>query len=166
MKVMIITFIVIAIIIVWIIFNTDRLHHLETNASASNSASDSQTMQIARTFIITVGDKTENNTLLNRGSKQTFYVDGIEAPTIFLKRNLFYEFKIETDEPFYFSSDQNGGIRELPDGTLEEAVGAINLGFKGLARGSVYFMATDDLPAFFYYQSSKHENMGSIVQLR
>lgn len=126
-------------------------------------------MHIRQKFVVTIGDKTPENKFFKDGSSKAFFIDGIEAPTLLLKRNVFYKFENLSDEPLYFTTDTEGGYKENPDGTLEEAPGSLSKdpsgSFKGLAKGSIFFMITDDFPAYFYYQSGKHKSMGSIVQL-
>lgn len=126
-------------------------------------------IQIRQRFIVTIGDKTLENKFFKEGSSKAFFIDNIEAPTLLLQRNVFYEFQNLSDEPLYFTTDTEGGYKENKDGTLEEAPGSLSKdasgSFKGLAGGSIFFMITDDFPAYFYYQSGKHKSMGSIVQV-
>ncbi len=135
----------------------------------SNNKKDESTIIIQQKFVITVGDKTSANKLVNKGSQQAFYINGIEAPTLLLKRNVFYEFQNMSDEPLYFKTDLEGGYKENSDGTSEEAPDSLSFnasgGFKGLAKGRIFVRIPDHFPVYFYYQSGKHKFMGSIVQL-
>ena len=153
MKMMAIVAIVLVILIViWLVI---------PKKTEVKAASDGK-LQITQVFKITVADKTEANHFRDQGDSQAFYVDGLEAPTLVLKRGVYYEFKNESDEPLYFTSDPEGGFN---DGG-EEAPGSVNPGFLGLAKGSIYLFTSDDLPVRFYYQSGKHRLMGSLVVLK
>jgi hypothetical protein len=161
MSVVLLIIIIIVILIILSLRSKKEDDHPKTRMSNN--------MVVQKSFTITVGDKTAENRLLDKGSKQAFYIDDIEAPQIYLKRNVYYEFKNLSDEPFYFTSDAEGGYKLLPDKTMEEAPGSlaknVQGGFKGLAKGKIFFFTSDDLPIEFYYQSGKHKNMGSVVYL-
>ena len=153
MKLMVIAAVVILVLIVaWLVLRRKREVKPESDGK----------LHVAQVFKITVADKTEANHFLNQGDSQAFYVDGLEAPSLILKRGLYYEFKNESDEPLYFTSDLEGGYSDAG----EEAPGSVNPGFQGLAKGSIYLFTSDDLPVKFYYQSGKHRLMGSMVILK
>jgi len=89
-----------------------------------------------------------------------FSMNDYKAPTIKLMRGVYYEFKNESAEPLYFTSDAHGG--HGAPGSLAKS----RKDFKGLANGSIFFIVTDDLPDKFYYQSAKHPDMGGEVIIR
>lgn len=163
--------IVLGLVVIIVVFflMRDRKRRAVLAAAAQKKREAEGRISIQRSFKVTIGDKTQGNAFLNSGSKQCFYIDGLEAPTLVLARGVYYEFKNESDEPLYFTTDPEGGYRERLDGSLEEAPGSVTTnipgGFKGHAKGNLYFMPTDDLPVMFYYQSGKHKLMGSAVQL-
>lgn len=170
----IMSIIVIFIILVVIyVFRAKNRHPIssqkEDDISIIEKVGNEGKIHIRQRFIVTIGDKTPENKFFKEGSSKAFFIDNIEAPTLLLQRNVFYEFQNLSDEPLYFTTDTEGGYKENTDGTLEEAPGSLSKdpsgSFKGLAGGSIFFMITDDFPAYFYYQSGKHKNMGSIVQL-
>ena len=159
----------VVIIVVFFLTRENRRRKAILAAAAQKKRDEDGKITIQRSFKVTIGDKTQGNAFLNSGSKQCFYIDGMEAPTLVLHRGVYYEFKNESDEPLYFTTDPEGGYKTLEDGSLEEAPGSVTTnipgGFKGHAKGNLYFMPTDDLPAQFYYQSGKHKLMGSAVRL-
>jgi len=127
-------------------------------------------------FVITKGPKTTSNRFYGHGSDECFYVNGVEAPTIKLQKGLFYEFKNETDEPLYFTTDSNGGgdgksvakwhsHEKESDGESKKKRGKKRRDedIKGFANGTIFFEITKDLPGAFYYHSARVKNMGSAV---
>ncbi len=119
-------------------------------------------------YTITVNKKTKANRFIKSGSRNCFYINGVEAPRIILQRGVYYRFINESDEPFYFTTDSEGGNILTNDDGEKEAIGNLSKntkGFKGMAKGTIYFMVSDDLPDQFYYQSSNEKNMGSGISL-
>jgi hypothetical protein len=112
---------------------------------------------VQETFIVTIGDKTRQNNFYNKGHDKCFYVNGKEAPTVQLARGYFYAFKNDSDEPLYFTDHPEGG--QGAPGSLAKNV----KGFTGLAKGTIFFEITDDLPVQFYYQSGNNRLVGSAV---
>lgn len=98
------------------------------------------------TYVVTVKDR-------------KFIVNDHITPTLKLRRGVYYEFRNESAEPLYFSSDRHGG--EGAPGNLAKH----KRGWKGLAKGTIFFIVTDDLPDKFYYQSGEHKDMGGIVEV-
>lgn len=88
-----------------------------------------------------------------------FKMNDFVAPTIKLRRGVYYEFRNTCDEPLYFSSDAHGGPGA--PGNLAKH----KKDFKGLANGTIFFLITDDLPDKFYYQSGLHKDVGGIVEV-
>lgn len=88
-----------------------------------------------------------------------FTVNGMKAPKIQLRRGVYYEFKNECDEPLYFSTDSHGG-HDAPGNLAKH-----KKGFKGLSKGTIFFIVTDDIPDRFYYQSGNHSDMGGEIHV-
>jgi len=112
------------------------------------------------TYKLTWGKKTSQNPNYGAGADNCFYLNGVEAPTLMLKRGVYYEFSNETDEPIYFSSDPAGGYGG-PGGLARNQ----KKEFTGLKRGTLFLRTTDDLPSSFYYQSSDRAYAGGEVKL-
>lgn len=149
--VFIILLVVVAIIIIIFI-----MHVLKVKKTAGNGGR----VHVHGTFTITVKPKTSSNPNYGRGSDNCFYLNDIEAPKIILKRGVYYEFQNESDEPLYFSTDSEGG-KDAPGSLAKNK----KKGFHGLAKGTIFFLITDDLPDTFYYQSGKHSFMGGPIEL-
>lgn len=115
---------------------------------------------VGGTFKITIDDITPNNHHYKNGPSKVFYVNGEEAPTIRLNKGFYYEFINTTDEPFYLTTDKNGG-----PGSPGVIAKNKNDKFRGLTNGTVFLKVTGDLPKTFYYQSSKTKNMGSVIKI-
>ena len=110
------------------------------------------------THRVTIDSKSQENRFYGIGSDKAFYLNDIEAPTLYLDRGFYYEFVNESDEPLYFTTSDEGGS-DTPGCLAKNIKG----GFKGLANGTIFLKVTDDLPATFYYQSGKSKNMGSVI---
>jgi len=115
---------------------------------------------IQETFAVTLHDKTENHISYGKGHDKAFYINGEEAPELKLRRGVFYAFQNYSDEPLYFTEHEEGG--EGAPGSLAKNIKG---GFRGLAKGTIFFEITDDLPDNFYYQSGKNKSVGAKVRL-
>lgn len=147
------TILIIIVIVILVVF---LLHSF----SIRNSKGNGGRVIVRGTYTITVNDKTKDNNFYGIGSSKCFYLNGIEAPTLKLERNAYYEFINESEEPFYFTTDEAGG----PNGPGSLAKNIEN-GFQGHSNGTIYFKITSDLPDTFYYQSAKHKYMGSLIKI-
>ena len=159
--------IIIVLLLIWlwhsIYIKGQKKEHKQNNNKSDNKPdkkSDNKKVTVQETFIVTVGDKTLANNFYKKGHNKCFYINGLEAPTVKILRNVFYAFKNESDEPLYFTDHPEGGDG-APGSLAKNVVG----GFKGLANGTIFFEITDDLPIQFYYQSGKHRLMGSAVTI-
>jgi hypothetical protein len=163
----IILIIIIVILLIWLwhsIYikgqNREHKQNKDNKDNKPDSKSDNKKVTVQETFIVTIGDKTEENNFYGKGHHKCFYVNGKQAPIIQLIKGVFYAFKNESDEPLYFTEHPKGG--EGAPGSLAKNVEG---GFKGLANGTIFFEITDDLPDQFYYQSGNNKLMGSVVVL-
>ena len=162
--------IIIVLLLIWlwhsIYIKGQKKEHKQNNNKSDSKGKDNKDnkdnkkVTVQETFIVTVGDKTLANNFYKKGHNKCFYINGLEAPTVKLLRNVFYAFKNESDEPLYFTDHPEGGDG-APGSLAKNVVG----GFKGLANGTIFFEITDDLPIQFYYQSGKHRLMGSAVTI-
>lgn len=100
------------------------------------------------------------NTYVVKDTGKCFIIDGVEKKTLTLKRGETYEFKIEADEPFYFTTSSKGG-----QGGPESLAKNAPEGSPGLYNGVIYFKVTDELPSTFYYQSDKKNHYGGQIIL-
>jgi len=144
----------IAIIVVIILLVCFILHSI----SIRNTNGNGGRVVVHGTYNVTVEPKTEDNKFYGQGSDNAFYINGIEAPLLYLERNAYYEFVNETDEPLYFTTDPDGG-----SGAPGSLAKKMKNGFIGHSKGTIFFKITEDLPSTFYYQSGANKNMGSVI---
>ena len=145
---------IIIIIVVIVIF---IIHVL----SLKKTGLDEGKVMVKGSYTITVGQNTGYDKIGSYGPtppKKVFYLNGVETPTIMLRRGFYYEFTNETNEPFYFSEDILGG-----EGAPRSIAKHLPSDFSGIADGILFFRVTDDLPSEFYYQSGKTKGMGGKV---
>lgn len=116
------------------------------------------TVFVQGTYNITIGEKTPLNPNYSRGGPRCFYLNNIEAPTLVLKRELYYEFNNKSSEPIYFSTSPVGG-----PGAPGSVSKNQSSNFVGLADGTIFFRVTEDLPETFYYQSGLTSYMGGKI---
>lgn len=147
-------FIVIVIIIIIIIYIVHMIVIKKTPGGGGR-------ITVHGTFVITKGQKSESNRDFGKGSEECFYLNDIEAPTLYLNRGVYYEFKNTCEEPLYFTTHSSGG-----KGAPESLAKNVSKDFIGMSNGTIYFMISDDLPATFYYHSGKSSNMGSIIIIK
>lgn len=147
--------VIVAVAIIIVIF---IIHAMAVRKTKGNGGR----VYVSGTFEITIGPKTLGNKFHDRGSPNCFYLNGVEAPTLKLSRNLYYEFRNKTDTPFYFTVDSKGG--KGSPGSLNKKK---SKDFIGLANGTIFFMTSNDLPDVFYYQAGNEhaEFMGSAILL-
>ena len=94
----------------------------------------------------------------NRDGHKVFYLNDIETPVLKLRRNVYYEFRNDSDYPLYFSRNSKGG-----PGALGSLAKHVPKDFIGMAKGTIFFMVTPDIPNEFYYQCGTHPSMGGKV---
>lgn len=150
-KIALIILIVVAVVIMIYI-----VHVMVVKKAAGNGGK----VFVYGTFIVKTDQKSPDNQHYGHGSDQCFYFNDLEAPSLVLKRGVYYEFKNTSSEPIYFSSHPRGG--EGAPGSLAKNK---KKDFIGLAEGTIYFLITDDLPSEFYYQSGKHSHMGGKITI-
>lgn len=126
-----------------------------------NSEGKGGSVVVHGTYVVSVKPKTQSNPNYGQGSSNCFYFNDIEAPNLVLTKGVYYEFKNESDEPLYFSTDMAGGVGA--PGSLAKHK---KHDFIGLSSGTIFFLITDDLPDKFYYQSGKNSYMGGRVELK
>jgi hypothetical protein len=107
------------------------------------------------TFTVTVGPKTASNPYFNRGSDQTYYINGIEAQQLVLTRGQTYTFQmsnVPAFHPFYITTSDVGA----GDGQWDEGVTG------NLATGNqvLTFTPSAITPAILFYQCGAHQYMG------
>ena len=146
---------VILLIIVMVIVILFIVHALKIKKIPGNGGR----VHVYGTYIVTVGPKSSHDSASN--SNACFYINGMEAPRLHLKRGVYYEFKNESDEPLYFSTSREGG-RGAPLSLAKNQ----SRDFIGLANGTIFFMVTDDLPDSFYYQSGRSPGMGGSIDVQ
>jgi len=149
---------IILLIVVLVVVILFIVHAMKIKKTPGNGGR----VHVYGTYVVTVGQKTSvASSFSDSYHDKCFYINGMEAPKLILTRNVYYEFKNESDEPIYFSSSHEGGAgapRSLAKNQASD--------FIGLAKGTIFFMVTDDLPDSFYYQSGKTRGMGGLVQVR
>lgn len=148
---------VILLIIVLIVVVLFIVHAMKIKKIPGNGGR----VHVFGTYIVTVGPKTTSVSSYSPSPETCFYINGMETPKLHLTRNVYYEFKNESDEPLYFSSDSDGG-----PGAPRSLAKNQSSDFIGLSNGTIFFMVTDDLPNTFYYQSGKRKGMGGFIQVK
>jgi hypothetical protein len=142
--------ILVVVIILIVIF---LIHAVKIKAVESDGGK----VHVHGTHIVTLGPKT---TASHSKEDKCFYINGVERPTLHLKRGVYYEFENKSDEPIYFTSSKYGGSGA--PGCLAKNV---KPDFIGLSQGTIFFHITNDLPERFYYQSGQTEDMGGQINL-
>lgn len=94
----------------------------------------------------------------NRDGHKVFYMNDIECPTLKLRRNVYYEFRNDSKYPLYFTRSSKGG-----DGAPGSLAKHVPKDFIGMAKGTIFFMVTPDIPNNFYYQCGTKSSMGGRV---
>lgn len=104
---------------------------------------------------VTVQPKTVAHPFFGSGSMLGFVVNGVEGGKLDLKRNVVYTFDYNDPtqaHPLYFtSSDTGGGPGQFPGTPVITT------------KTNVCF--DDSFPSSFFYQCTKHERMGGIINL-
>lgn len=109
-------------------------------------------------YEITLGDKNSTHPFYMQGSSKGFVINELQSPTLFLKRNMYYEFINTTDEPLYFTTDIAGGSNAI------FSIGTKNKkNFTGISNGTVFLKVSYDLPNKFYYHSATNKYVGGII---
>lgn len=95
----------------------------------------------------------------NRDGRKVFYLNDVEAPSLKLRRNVYYEFRNDSKYPLYFTRNSKGG-----PGAPGSLAKHVPKNFIGMAKGTIFFMVTPDIPDHFYYACGTHESMGGRIQ--
>lgn len=124
-------------------------------------------------YTVRIGVKGANHPAYGKGSELGYMISGAfqqggcgqSGATIELERGKTYEFDVYTgsdcvtgeprDEPFYFTTDPEGGRR----------IGDV-FSTAPIVNGVLRFTVSDAVPNKFYYQSSKHPNVGGYVYVK
>jgi plastocyanin len=94
-----------------------------------------------------------------------YFVDGIDGPTLTLRRGRTYVFEVSTpNHPFHISRDPNGGIG-FP-GVYETGVTVTDPDTEeddATRTGTLTFSVPPNAPETLYYQCGVHQNMGGSI---
>ncbi len=110
------------------------------------------------TFGIIAGVKTASNPYFGLGSTSCFYIDGVEAKTISLIRNINYTFNIlSPSHPWHISTDFIGG--NTSNIVTNAQVGAPS------ENGTVFFTPNAAHPNLLRYVCANHQYMGNNINI-
>lgn len=127
--------------------------------------------ELREEFVITYGPKI-SHPWRNTGSTTGFIVNGVEGPTLNLKRGIPYKFTYASPPgqyPFYFTKSEMGGEGfTISDPKKRQRIpGSPILGESEspLDLTTVTVIFDNHYPSTFYYQSTNYPRMGGIIHL-
>ena len=112
----------------------------------------------ARTFVVTVEEKTPQHPFYGKGHKIGMVIDGVQGKELVLTRGVTYAFDVETNiqHDFYFTTEEKGwGGGTITNGVLGQFT------FKGM----VAFTPNQETPSRMYYGCRNHPYMGGLIHV-
>ncbi len=109
-------------------------------------------------FGVIAGVKTASNPYFGLGSTSCFFIDGVEAKTISLIRNISYTFSVlSPSHPWHISTDFIGG--NINNIVTNGQIGAPN------ENGTIFFTPNTTHPSLLRYVCANHQYMGSNINI-
>ena len=117
------------------------------------------------TIAVTVGTKTAAHPYNGDGSSSAYFLDGLEAPAIYLNG----ADNVTSDSGYYYKFDQSDSTNSThplrfyldADKTTAYTTGVTTSGTPGSSGAYTQIDVDEDTPSILYYQCSSHEYMGN-----
>ena len=117
------------------------------------------------TIIVTVGTKTAAHPYNGDGSSSAYFLDGLEAPAIYLNG----ADNVTSDSGYYYKFDQSDSTNNGhplrfyldADKTTAYTTGVTTSGTPGSSGAYTQIDVDEDTPSILYYQCSSHAYMGN-----
>ena len=117
------------------------------------------------TIAVTVGTKTAAHPYYGDGSSNAYFLDGLEAPAIYLNG----ADNVTSDSGYYYKFDQSDSTNSThplrfyldADKTTAFTTGVTTSGTPGSSGAYTQIDVDEDTPSILYYQCSSHSYMGN-----
>ena len=117
------------------------------------------------TIAVTVASKTAAHPYYGDGSSNAYFLDGLEAPAIYLNG----ADNVTSDSGYYYKFDQSDSTNSThplrfyldADKTTAFTTGVTTSGTPGSSGAYTQIDVDEDTPSILYYQCSSHEYMGN-----
>ena len=117
------------------------------------------------TIAVTVGTKTAAHPYNGDGSSLAYFLDGLEAPAIYLNG----ADNVTSDSGYYYKFDQSDSTNSThplrfyldADKTTAFTTGVTTSGTPGSSGAYTQIDVDEDTPSILYYQCSSHSYMGN-----
>ena len=117
------------------------------------------------TIAVTVGTKTAAHPYNGDGSSSAYFLDGLEAPAIYLNG----ADNVTSDSGYYYKFDQSDSTNSThplrfyldADKTTAYTTGVTTSGTPGSSGAYTQIDVDEDTPSILYYQCSSHSYMGN-----